>query len=142
MNKDEISRQLKTLASSDDKRPKAARLRDVFDDVELALQSGVTRALVVETLKANGLSMTLKSFDSAVARIRAKRRHGLQPARRTSEFAQLATGIESTSVSEQLHQEHDAGQVSHNPAALDAIIANKPDLSALAKLAKSKRKSP
>jgi len=74
MGNNKLSEQLKELASdATDKRSKVARLRDVVDDVEAALAAGVLRSAVVETLAANGLEMTLATFDSSLRRIRQKR---------------------------------------------------------------------
>jgi len=73
MGNNELSEQLRVLASDAKKRSKAARLRDVVDDVEAALAAGVQRSAVVETLAKNGLEMTLSTFDSSLRRIRQKR---------------------------------------------------------------------
>ena len=73
MGYNELSEQLRVLASDAKKRSKAARLRDVVDDVEAALAAGVQRSAVVETLAKNGLEMTLSTFDSSLRRIRQKR---------------------------------------------------------------------
>ena len=43
MDKKAVSERLRALASDDQKRSKAARLRDVIDDVETALAAGVSR---------------------------------------------------------------------------------------------------
>ena len=69
-----LSENLQELAcSATDKRSKAARLRDVVDDVEAALAAGVRRSAVVEKLAEHGLEMTLSTFDSSLRRIRQKR---------------------------------------------------------------------
>ena len=66
--------QLRELASDDTKRSKAARLRDVIDEVEATLAAGVTRADVVRKLSENGLEMTLAAFNSELQKTRKKRR--------------------------------------------------------------------
>jgi hypothetical protein len=48
-------------------------LRDVFDDVEAALRSGVRREAVLSALHQQGFKMTLESFKSALQRIRKER---------------------------------------------------------------------
>lgn len=73
MDKTGVSAALQALARSDDKRPEAARLRDVFDDVEAALAAGVSRADVLAALHDQGFTMTLRTFDSALYRIRKER---------------------------------------------------------------------
>lgn len=139
MDKDAISTQLKALATGDTSRGKTARLRDVFDDVELALRSGVSRALVLETLAKNGLDMTPKTFDSALSRIRARNKKQPNPTAPGSK--KDAPPTSPTPAGPKAPDESAGG--SHNPADLDKIFSQKPDLAALANLAKStKRKSP
>ena len=72
MDKKAIAERLRALASDDNKRSKAARLRDVIDDVEFALAAGLTRSSVLEELAAHGLEMTLATFDTTLKRIRQK----------------------------------------------------------------------
>ena len=63
---------LRALASGD-QRPAAARLRDLFDEVEAALGAGVSRAVVRDTLARHGLDMPFASFVRTLARIRKER---------------------------------------------------------------------
>jgi hypothetical protein len=141
MDRKAIAERLRALASDDKKRSKAARLRDVIDDVEAALSAGVPRSSVVDELAAQGLQMSLATFETTLKRIRQKRgkpqitpvlavfpSHG-QTAKTPAPPPIFLGVIESDSV---------IG--SHNPADLDKIIGSKPDLAALAKLAKRKPK--
>ena len=73
MQKDKVTEVLRSLATGDKNRSETARLRDVFDDVENALQAGVVRTAILEALNAQGFTMTLKSFESALYRIRKER---------------------------------------------------------------------
>ena len=73
MNKNTVAEALRALATSDKSRSETARLRDVFDDVEIALKAGVSRATILETLHDQGFEMTAKSFESAIYRLRKKR---------------------------------------------------------------------
>lgn len=138
MDRKGISERLRSLASDDKKRSKAARLRDVIDDVEAALAAGVPRATVIEELKNHGLEMSLASFETALKRIRKKRGKpsttGTKPA---------ASNVPAKPVVEtpgpEPEPEESAGPGSHNPADLDAIIGNKPDLAQLAKFSKRKK---
>ena len=50
--------------------PSDARLRDVFERIENALQAGVTRSTVLRTLHENGFKMQPRSFESALYRLR------------------------------------------------------------------------
>ncbi len=60
-------------------RSEAARLRDIFSDVEDALKAGASREAVYETLqRCCGFTMNFKSFIKALYRIRKQRRAGLQ----------------------------------------------------------------
>ncbi|EOT2876171.1 hypothetical protein ACNDVF_004990 [Escherichia coli] len=72
MNKS-TSDALRALAKGDSSRSETARLRDVIDDVEAALEAGVSRTAILETLHQQGFKMSLKSFESALYRIRKKR---------------------------------------------------------------------
>jgi len=44
----------------------------VFDEVEGALNAGVSRAAILETLHGQGFTMTAKSFESALYRLRRR----------------------------------------------------------------------
>lgn len=53
-------------------RSDTARLRDIFEDVEVALSAGVTHAALVAALNAEGFALSVRSFQSALYRLRAK----------------------------------------------------------------------
>lgn len=80
MTKDSVADVLRALATGDKSRSETARLRDIVDEVEAALAAGVSRAAVLEALNAQGFTMTLKSFESALYRIRKKRTQQAKPA--------------------------------------------------------------
>ena len=65
---------LRTLARGNKARSETARLRDVIAEVEAAIASGVSRAATLEALHEHGFTMTLKSFESALYRIRKQQR--------------------------------------------------------------------
>ncbi|WP_234417007.1 hypothetical protein [Xanthomonas fragariae] len=67
---------LRELAKGDKNRSETARLRDVIDEVEAAITAGVSRSAVLEALHGQGFTMTLKSFESALYRIRKQRGQG------------------------------------------------------------------
>lgn len=73
MQKNSVVDALRALATGEKARSETARLRDVFNDVEAALSAGVSRAAILETLHSQGFTMTLKSFESAIYRIRKQR---------------------------------------------------------------------
>lgn len=140
MDRRAIAERLRALASDDAKRSKAARLRDVIDDVEAALSAGISRSLVVEELAAHGLEMTLPTFETTLKRIRQKKEKLSVKKSPSNSQVQLHTSeeYESTPTTETELIKPITG--SHNPADLDKIIGSTPDLSALAKLAKRKKK--
>ena len=80
MTKDSVADVLRALATGDKSRSETARLRDIVDEVEAALAAGVSRAAVLEALNDQGFTMTLKSFESALYRIRKKRTQPAKPA--------------------------------------------------------------
>ena len=75
MEKNSVAEALNALATSNENRSNTARLRDVFDDVELALKAGVKREVVLQSLNENGLDMKMKSFESAIYRLRKERKN-------------------------------------------------------------------
>ncbi|WP_319103226.1 hypothetical protein [Pseudomonas aeruginosa] len=76
MTKTSVADVLRELAKGDKSRSETARLRDVIDEVEAALAAGVSRSAVLEALHGQGFTMTLKSFESALYRIRKQREQG------------------------------------------------------------------
>jgi len=142
MDRNAIAERLRALASDDKKRSKAAQLRDVIGDVEAALAAGVSRSLVVKELAAHGLEMTPATFETTLKRIRQKQG---KPSITASKSVSPPPGEPTTpsqapSVAPANIEAASAKGGSHDPAELDKIIGSKPDLEALAKLAKRKAK--
>ena len=137
MDRKAISERLRVLASDDKKRSKAARLRDVIDDIEAALAAGVPRAAVVETLVSGGLDMSLGTFETTLKRIRQKRGKASIPTAKPAGRNSPASPREVPAVEDEPEA---TGNGSHKPEDLDAIIGSKPDLAGLANLVKKKRK--
>lgn len=73
MDKEDASTRFRKLASGD-KRPDTARLRDIFDDVEVALKAKVPQTTVLAELESLGFTMKLAGFKSALQRIRKERK--------------------------------------------------------------------
>ena len=142
MDRKAIAERLRALATDDKKRSKAARLRDVIDDVEIALASGVPRSLVVKELAAHGLEMTLATFETTLKRIRQKHaKPSITPVKPDSQAQGQPTKSGETPPVVNAESEAESFVIgSHNPADLDKIIGSKPNLAALAKLAKRKPK--
>lgn len=138
MDRKAIAQRLRELAYDDKKRSKAARLRDVINDVEEALAAGVPQATVVEELANHGLELTHKSFKNALYRIRQKRSKTIA-VKSASPTGQPTKPKTLPAVDEAEAEVESSGGGSHNPADLDKIMGSKPDLAALAKLAKRKK---
>ncbi len=138
-----IHQQLQTAATQDPTRSQTARLLDYLDSIETALNSGVSRASVIQILSANGFEISLSSFASALRRVRQRRaRMGLR-APRSIQPSSKALAFPSNESAALGHVELDASSSSlsagsHNPSDLNKIFSQKPDLGALAKLAKNK----
>jgi len=131
MDKKALAERLRTLAADDTRRSKMARLRDVLDDVEMALAAGAKHADVVEALRAHGLDMSLSTFETSLKRPRARRACPPSTATAAARIAALPAQTASpTPLTNTI-----AGEPSDGPDALDRIIQNKPDLVALARYA-------
>jgi hypothetical protein len=139
MDKQSVAERLRALATDDQRRSKAARLRDVLDDVEMALAAGARRADVLAELEAQGLRMSLSTFETTLKRLRANRRREPAARRPTHTYGvTLRASAEATVLI--AGQAKAEPQPSHDPADLDRIIATQPDLTALARLAKRSKK--
>lgn len=135
MDRKAIAKRLRALAAEDTKRSKAARLRDVLADVEAALAAGVARTRIRQELEAQGLKMTLATFDTTLARLRKQRQ---QPDRGATQAAAAESGETPADDAAPAGARTPAEAPSHSPAALNKIIRSTPDLAALAKRAKKR----
>lgn len=72
--KKDLSTALRELANNGSAKTETARLRDVFDEIEAAFQSGVKQAAVLAVLHEQGFKMTMAGFKTALQRIRKERR--------------------------------------------------------------------
>ena len=147
MSKSIIIEQLKALASDDTKRSKAARLRDVIDEVEATLAAGITRAAVVKMLAENGLEMSLATFNSELQKIRNKRGKpsvisGLSNNQSITPTAQSANNPSvAKSCGKESEEDSDTtGYGSNDPRTIDAIMRSTPDLEYYEKIAKNNRR--
>lgn len=142
MDKKTVTESLRALAKDDNKRSKAARLRDVIDDVEAALSAGVPRSAVVEALSKHGLQMSLTTFETTLRRIRQKRgrtiNHTAQPAGQQARPVKPSVPVPSVQASET--SEAFKAPSSHDPQDINRIMASTPDLDALAKIGRRNKK--
>ena len=74
MNSTKLSEELRKLAADNQKRTKSSRLNDVFDDIEHALNNGISRQSIIDLLAENGFEISMKTFESSLARLRKKRK--------------------------------------------------------------------
>lgn len=70
MNKESVIDALVTLANGMESRSKNAQLRGIYPYIEAAKRAGLTNSKIVETLNAQGLELTLRSFEMHLYRIR------------------------------------------------------------------------
>lgn len=134
MTEKTLSEKLRLLANNDLERSKSARLRDVYNDVELALAAGVSKEKILKQLAEDGLVFTLDAFNTTLYRIRAKQKCT------TNKPKSIQKPIGEKPTFEPVNPEPEA-QVSdsNHPQILTKIFQNKPDLKALAKLAKQNK---
>ena len=72
MSEKTASEIFKKMATSEN-RPEIARLRDIFEDVERALNAKTSHEVVLAGLHELGFKMNINSFRSALQRIRKER---------------------------------------------------------------------
>ena len=73
MHDNDISQKLKELAAGKN-RSATAMLTEIFDQIEVAIASGVRRKDIYLVLVESGFKITFSSFELAIHRIRNKRR--------------------------------------------------------------------
>lgn len=136
MDRKAVAKRLRLLATNDEKRSKASRLRDVLDEVEMALRAGARRMDIVAELNALGLQMSLATFETTLKRLRARRSRGRAAGDPYTSSVQAQPTLATTI----LENGETGDQPSHDPTDLDRIIATQPNLAALARLAKGSKK--
>lgn len=67
------ARALQALSASWTARSKAARLRELLPQIEAAQAAGIKHALILESLNAHGLDLSLKSYSVMLHRLRLAR---------------------------------------------------------------------
>lgn len=68
------------LAENNSTRSYTAQIRDLYDVIEHALASGVSRTVIHQKLVDTGLAISLRHFDQALYRIRRGKKHS-EPSR-------------------------------------------------------------
>ncbi|NYS39797.1 hypothetical protein F2S88_01885 [Pseudomonas syringae pv. actinidiae] len=69
---------LAELAQDNKARSYTAQIRDLYDVIENALDSGVSRTVIHQKLVDTGLAISLRHFDQALYRIRKRHKRGGQ----------------------------------------------------------------
>ncbi|HDR8948435.1 TPA: hypothetical protein QDA71_005501 [Burkholderia vietnamiensis] len=98
MEKTNVSEVLRALATGDKNRSETARLTDIFDEVQAAIDAGVSRSAILDALHGQGFTMTLKAFESALYRIRKRRAKAAGGRSETVGAPAVAPAVESPSV--------------------------------------------
>lgn len=70
MTRPTLASKLNEMSQAAEGRSLAARLRDVFPDIEKALRAGVSRKAVLRLLQEDGMQLEMKTFESALYRMR------------------------------------------------------------------------
>lgn len=74
MTNPEIMEAMQTLSKGNVGKTATARIRNIFDGIKLAMNAGVKREAIWEAInKIEGYKMPLKTFESAIYRIRKER---------------------------------------------------------------------
>jgi hypothetical protein len=126
-------------ARTDAAKPSHSQLvRDSLSAIESALAAGVTRAEIVEDLKASGAPMSIATLATYLARHRKAARDSAHKLVQTPQPDTVAPSPSVPPLKPVPEGEPTYG--AHDPRTLDAIMRSTPDLKALAKLApKTKR---
>lgn len=140
MDKKSIAEVMRSLASGEKNRSLIARLREVFDSVETAISAGVTRAAILEALHGQGLTMTPKTFSTAIHRIREERKKiPNSPQKVKQEQPNNSKNVLHNTKIEPKEEDETPSVGSHNPDDLTKIMSARVDLDALSKYAKRKK---
>lgn len=88
MTKSSLANKLTNLAESSQDRSLAARLRDVFPEIEKAMEKGVSRSNILKALQDDGMEISMKTFESALYRMRKAKLSTHTPNARNKEHFQ------------------------------------------------------
>lgn len=105
MDKDSISTALTALVREMSNRSKIGQIRELYTQIEAAQIAGVNNRKIVETLSKQGLSLTVKTFEMMLYRVRKER--CVQPKKREN--------IESFDASKEGRNEGQIKAKSHTP---------------------------
>lgn len=86
---------LAQLAQSDETRSYTAQIRELYDVIESAMDSGVSRTVIHQKLVDTGMTITLRHFDQALYRIRKGLKRSGQPGQPSSDKSPVSTPAKS-----------------------------------------------
>lgn len=127
----EIAKLIRDMANDDVHRSEAARLRDLVDEIEVAIQAGVSHASIHKILLTHGFTMQLNSFTTMLGRIRKRRRTKPATHAGNSEQSHRLPSVEAST-------EKDAPE-NFGPGEIAKIVKGTPDLDSYKRIARSKR---
>ena len=141
-----ISEDIRDVSDGNLKLSKAAFLRNVIDDVEVALAAGVPRSVIVDKLVSHGLDISLATFQTTLHRVRRKRgKPTVTPVTQVKSNNQLVTKtIQPVSKPSVVELEDDSEPplvVSHDPRDIDAIMRSTPDLEYYARVYRESKRN-
>lgn len=74
MGQSELSKALQELIESGEGRSETNRLAELLEHIEEALRAGVLREAILKALQAQGFKFTLRGFETALYRLRKRRK--------------------------------------------------------------------
>lgn len=134
MTEKTLSEKLRLLANHDLERSKSARLRDVYNDVEFVLAAGVSKEKILKQLAEDDLIFILDAFNTTLYRIRTKQKGTTNKTKSIQKPVSEKTNFEPVTTEPEIQVSN-----SGDPRSLTKIFQDKPDLKALAKLAKQNK---
>lgn len=115
-------------------RPTSRRIAELLPEIEVALAQGFRRAQIVSALKTEGIDITPAMLSTYLHRLRKRPATKTLPSESTSPSTPEAPSPPEVQATAGVVPNYQYG--AHDPRRLDEVMRNRPDLKALAKLAK------
>jgi radical SAM superfamily enzyme YgiQ (UPF0313 family) len=94
MGQSELSKALQELIESGEGRSETNRLGELLEHIEEAQRAGVLRESILKALQEHGFTFTLRGFETALYRLRKRRKAANTPEALAK--AKLATALASS----------------------------------------------
>ncbi|SMG61591.1 hypothetical protein [Paraburkholderia susongensis] len=119
---------LRDLAEHSNQRSQTAMLAALIDPIEAAMARGVPRTEILERLQRNGFTMNMRSFDSALYRIR--QRLGKLPSRRAPSTLPTQPSSPTPSPMRATNPQHEPASTTSNPTvkSMEQIASENPEI--------------